>query len=109
MLRELRREHERKKPICTAYLGRIRLRSAYLGLGGTRSCNAGRVYIIGERERANLAVQTARIFYYLSTYVVQLRVLQDYALLFIRKDFKIPHAACLACDDVVRIHVVHNN
>ena len=52
--------------------------------------------IIGERERANLVVRTARIFYiYLRPYVVQLRMLQDYALLFIRKDFKISHAACL--------------
>ena len=39
---------------------------------------------IGERERANLVVRTARI----RPYVVQLRMLQHYALLFIRKGFK---------------------
>ena len=54
--------------------------------------------VIGERERANLVVRTARI---LRPYVVQLRMLQDYALLFIRKDLKISHAAY----DVVRIQV----
>ena len=52
--------------------------------------NSPRQYIIGERERANLVVRTARIFYiYLRPYVVRLCMLQDCALLFIRKDFKI--------------------
>ena len=61
---------------------------------------------LGEWERANLVVRTALNFYiifpffwhlflsngeyiYLRLYVIQLRMLHDYALLFIRKDFKI--------------------
>ena len=35
-------------------------------------------YIIGERERANLVVQTPQYFYYPRLYVVQLRMHQDY-------------------------------
>ena len=62
--------------------------------------------VIGERERANPVVRIGAEFssyIYLRPYVVQLRMLQDYTLLFIRKDFKI--SQCLSQCHHVRIRV----
>ena len=50
-------------------------------------------YIIGERERANLVVQTPQYFYYPRLYVVQLRMHQDYAFFIFTHLMSLPNLA----------------
>jgi hypothetical protein len=50
-------------------------------------------YIIGERERANLVVQTPQYFYYPQPYVVQLRMHQDYVFFIFTHLMSLPNLA----------------
>ena len=73
--------------------------------------DGGHGRLIGERERADLVVQTVRFFYYLFIYDrvhhVSTHARLRYALLFIRNHFQLfqdnalLHAAMMACADTV--------